>query len=331
MVADLSPTTGGDEAAWMGHIREASRLIEEAFHAPFIPYAEIKHFDGSGERMLKLTTPLLEITGTIMNWTTALTSADYLPTPCDRMWPNGPYTCFETAPLAPHMAVWLEFKDGVVVPGLWGLSEEIIDTGVTVQNTTKQAAADKTLLVADGSKLSAGMVLFLDSLEQELITATGAPTAGVTTLSQAMGVADDVLTPANVAAANVGEMIRVDFEKMKIVDINTTQWSVYRNWNKTKAAAHLAAANVDVYRTFTVSRGVNGTTPADHLNGVEIFRYVPPADIGLLAKACAALAKKLADSQYAGRTGDAQLGQVFYNDVVNKAQLEQAQENYQWK
>jgi hypothetical protein len=123
----------------------------------------------------------------------------------------------------------------------------------------------------------------------------------------------------------------VDFEKMKIVDINTTQWSVYRNWNKTKAAAHLAAANVDVYRTFTVSRGVNGTTPADHLNGVEIFRYVPPADIGLLAKACAALAKKLADSQYAGRTGDAQLGQVFYNDVVNKAQLEQAQENYQWK
>ena len=172
------------------------------------------------------------------------------------------------------------------------------------------------------------MVLFLDSSEQELITATGAPTAAVTTLSQAMTATDDVLTPVNVALVNVGEMIRVDFEKMLVVDKNATQLSVYRSWNKTKASAHLASASVDAYRTFTVSRGVNGTTAAAHAQGIEINRYVPPEDINFLCRSIAALMKKLADSQFAGRTGDGQLGTVFYNDAFPKDTLEKLEENY---
>ena len=327
MIADLSPTLGGDEATWLKHIRAASQFIDVRLGA-FIPYVKTISVDGSGGKNQKLPAPLLEITGTIMNWTTALISTDYLVWPDDRMWPNGPYTKLVVAPLAPHQTIWQGFPDGVKIPGLWGMYELLVDLGITVQNTTKQAAADTTLLVADGSKVSPGMALYLDAAEQELVTATGAPTVAVTTLSQAMTATDDVITPASVNAVNVGEMIRVDFERMLVVDKNATQWSVYRSWNKTKASAHLAGANVDVYRTFTVSRGVNGTTAADHLNGGEIYRYVPPEDIGLLCRTIAGLMKKLADSQFAGKTGDAALGQVFYNDAFPKDMLEKLEENY---
>jgi len=71
--------------------------------------------------------------------------------------------------------------------------------------------------VADGSKLSPGMVLFLDASDQELITRDGGtPTPAVTTLSQAMSATDDTITPASVNAVNVGRTIRVDFEKMLV-------------------------------------------------------------------------------------------------------------------
>ena len=329
MVADLK-TPGCDEAAWMTYLNDASQFIDNRI-GNFIPIAKTIHMDGSGDRIQKMPVPLLEVTGTVMNWTTSLNTLDWLTEPDDRMWPNGPYTFLNIPPLAPHQTIWLAFVHGVTVPGLWGLYELLIDLGITVQNTTKQAAADTTLVVADGSKISPGMVLYLDSAEQETVVSTGAPTTAVTTLSQAMSNMDDVITPANVAAANVGEQIRVDFERMLVVDKNATQWSVLRSWNKTKAAAHLAAANVDVYRTFNVNRGLNGTSAADHLNGAEISRYAPPSDVNFLARTIAGLMKKLADSQFAGKTGDSQLGQVFYNDAFPQRELESIEDNYALK
>jgi hypothetical protein len=326
MIADLSPTLGGDEAAWMKHIRAASQFIDVRLGA-FIPYVATISCDGSSGVHQKLPVPLLEVTGTIMNWTTALNSSDFLLWPDDRMWQNGPYTKLVMAPLAPHGTIWLGFPDGVKVPGLWGLYELVIDTGVNLA-VAQADGVGTSVQVADGSKLSPGMVLFLDASEQELVTATGAPTAAITTLSQAMTATDDVITPASVNAVNVGEMIRVDFEKMLVVDKNATQWSVYRSWNKTKASVHLLNANVDVYRTFTVSRGVNGTTAGAHSSGIDAMRYAPPEDIGLLCRTIAGLMKKLADSQFAGRTGDAALGQVFYNDAFPKDMLEKLEENY---
>jgi len=327
MIADLSPTLGGDEVTWLKHIRAASQFIDVRLGA-YIPYAQTISCDGSYGVQQKLPMPLLEVTGTVMNWTTALTTGtDFLLWPDDRMWPNGPYTKLVMAPLAPHGTIWLPFADGVKVPGLWGMYELAIDTGVNLA-AAQTDGVGTSVQVADGSKLSPGMVLFLDASEQELITATGAPTPAVTTLSQAMSATDDVITPGNVNAVNVGETIRVDFEKMLVVDKNVAQWSVYRSWNKTKASAHLAGANADVYRTFTVSRGVNGTTAGAHNNGIDVLRYVPPEDVGFLCRSIAALMKKLADSQFAGRTGDAALGTVFYNDAFPKDTLEKLEENY---
>jgi hypothetical protein len=104
---------------------------------------------------------------------------------------------------------------------------------------------------------------------------------------------------------------------------------VIRGYNGTQRAAHADDTPVDAYRTFTVTRGVNGTTAADHTLGAAISRYVPPEDIKTLAKQIAALIKNLAASGYAGRTGNAELGQVFYNDIVSKFNLELIEQNYE--
>ena len=313
-VADLA-RIGGNEADLVGYIRAASSFIDQELGS-FIPFAETKRFDGNGEERMELTTPLLDVTGSILNYTTTLTTADWLTYPRDRMWENGPYTDIEFASSSPNGAVWFNLKDAVVIPGLWGKFKKSAALGVVL--AVQQAdATGTTLQVADGSTISPGMVLPIEA-EQELVTATGAPTAGVTTLGAALNNADEVITPASVAAANVGETIRIDFEKLLVLDKNATQWSVLRGYRNTTKATHSNGASIDAYRTFVVTRGVNGTTAAAHVVSTPIFRYLPPESVSTLCKAIATLLKKLDDAQYAGKTGNAQLGEVFYNNAFPK-------------
>jgi hypothetical protein len=202
-----------------------------------------------------------------------------------------------------------------------------VAAGVVVKNNPL-ASDGVALYVADGSKLSPGMGLLIGD-EQILVAGVGDPSAAITTLSVALDSASETLTPVDVLAASVGEVIRVGFEKMKIVDKNATQWLVLRGWNNTKKAAHSISDSVAVYRTFAVERGVNGTTAAAHVKETAISRYLPPDDINLLARAIASLMKKLADSAYAGRVGNAELGQVFYNDAFPRDLLEKIEANYE--
>jgi hypothetical protein len=323
-LADLTKISG-NEADLVGYIRAASSFIDQELGS-FIPFAETKRFDGNGENRMRLTTPLLEVTGAIQNFTTTLTTADWLTYPRDRMWENGPYTSIAFAPLAPHGQVWFKLKDAVVLPGLWGKFEKSVALGVVL--AVQQADATGTSLqVADGSQISPGMVLLIES-EQELVTATGAPTASVTTLGAALNNADEVITPASVAAAAIGETTQIDFEKMLVMDKNATQWNVVRGYRNTTKAAHNNGAAIDAYRTFVVTRGVNGTAAAAHVVSTPIFRYMSPESVGTLCKAIATLLKKLDDAQYAGKTGNAQLGEVFYNNAFPKDIWEKVQAQF---
>ena len=313
-VADLA-RIGGNESDLVGYIRAASSFIDQELGS-FIPFIETKRFDGNGEERLRLTTPLLDVTGSILNYSVTLTTADWLTYPRDRMWENGPYTGIEFSFTAPNGAVWTDIKDAVVVPGLWGKFKKSIALGVVL--AAQQAdAVGTSLQVADGSTITPGMNLLIET-EQELVIATGAPTAGVTTLSTALNNADEILTPANVALAAIGETIRIDFEKMLILDKNATQWSVQRGYRNTTKMTHNTSASIDAYRTFVVTRGVNGTTAAAHALSTPIYRYMPPESVVTLCKAITTLLKKLDDAQYAGKTGNSQLGEVFYNNAFPK-------------
>lgn len=327
IVNDLSPLTGGNEASLLEAIRLASEYIDLELGA-FIPYTEAKRFDGNGRDKL-FVPPLLSVTSLVDDTVTHQTT-DYLLYPRSKHWENGPYSWIQHDPDG-NYASWSDELDIIVITGSWGKYNKTVDTGATVQNNPLTISGT-ALTVADGSKISVGMVLKIES-EQVLVTATGAVTAAVTTVTEPVTASDDSITLASAVLVAAGEVIRIDLEKMKILDINATTKvaSVARGWDGTKKTTHADNASVDVYRTYTISRAVNGTTAAQHVQTTAISRYIPPANIKRLCIMIASLWKRLADAQYAGRTANVELGQVLYNDAFPKRELEEIRKMYEYE
>lgn len=323
LIADKQ-SPGVDEARMFQAIREASDFLQKEI-GQFIPVIIAYKLNGQGRDTL-WTPPMLSITS-IVNDGITLSAIDYILKPDNGFWPNGPYGRILVDPDATNLSCWVDEEDGVEVIGPSGLYLRIANIGATVADTTKQTSSQATLKVSDGSLVSPGMILLIGS-EQEAVTGWGSPTTGVTTCNGAVAATDDTVTFADGSLVNVGEIIRIDFEQMKIKDKNGHVGEIIRGWNGTRKVAHLTGANVDVYRTVTVERGINGTTAAEHLNGVSISRYCVPDDIQFLCKEIAMLIVNKALSGYQGRTGDQATGTVFYNDVFPKYDIEQVKKNY---
>jgi hypothetical protein len=133
----------------------------------------------------------------------------------------------------------------------------------------------------------------------------------------------------NGALLNVGEIIRLDFEQMRIKDKRTHQLHVERGWNNTGQVLHATGTDVDVYRTVAVEREVNGTTAAVHATSTAISRYIVPDEILYLTKQIATLMINKARGGYAGKSGGGETGTVFYHDVFPRFEIERVKENYQ--
>lgn len=324
-IADLiadAQAPGVDETRMMQAIREASEYVQKKI-GWFVPVTLSLSFPGTGtDRMF--VPPLLAITS-ITNDGTALTSADYFLTPKNGYWANGPYDQIVRDPDSSLLAVWNPEKNAVVIAGRWGKYERSASTGATVQDAP-QSNSQTTLKVSNGGLVSPGMVLLVES-EQEAVTGWESPTTNVTLLNGAITATDDVLTLDDGTLVNTGEILRLDFEQMRVKDKRTNQVHVTRGWNNTGQVTHADNTQVDVYRTATVTRGVNGTTAASHAQNTAIDRYFAPDDIQYLTKQIATLIVSKAKSGYQGRTGDAELGTVFYHDVFTR-EIDQVRQQY---
>ena len=313
------------ETRTLERIRAASEWLTKKA-GRFIPATETRRYDGPGGKVL-FVDPLLAVTSIVDDTTTLLTT-DYLLYPRSRHWDNGPYTRIEIDPDASSIAAWTHERDIVAITGRWGKYEESVATGATVANATKLAAGGTALLVSDGSKVSPGMTLLIGT-EQLLVEQTGARTNATSLLNGAMTDTQDTATVDNGAEFNVGEVLRIGQEDLHVEAIDTHVLSVTRKWNETESAAHANDAAIQVYRTYTVKRGVNGTTDADHTNGVAISRYLPPWDVNWLARQIAGLMHKKAKSGFAGKSGNAELGEIFYHDEFPKKQVADVVRTYQ--
>lgn len=291
----------------------------------FVPVTMTKYFNGMGRQRLHIH-PFLGLTGSIVNDGTTLTGTDYILQPNTRWWANGPYSWLDVAPDAANLSEWIEKDEGVEVPARWGLYEETESTAATVQNTTSQSDTVTTLLLSDGSKVSPGMVLLIGT-EQEYVSGWGDPTSAVTTLGAGVD-ATSVEWTLSAGALNVGEIGRVGLEQFKVLDKNGTAYYVQRGWNKSRQAVHAVNADVDVYRSVNVVRGVNGTTAAAHLNGASIARYKAPSDVNYLCRQIAALMLKKAQGGFAGKTGNEDTGQTTYNNEFPMIAMREIEENY---
>lgn len=308
------------ESAVVDKIHAASDWISQNL-GDFIPVTASKALDGPGGIDLTVP-PLLAITSITHDGDT-LTAADYILYPINRWWENGPYTRLRVDPDAANLSHWTYEEEVIAIAGRWGLYEESRATGATVAT---QDSSSTSLVANSGAALSPGMALLIDS-EQELIEATGAASDSTANTAEAVDASEEEIDVSDGTLVYIGEVIRVNFEQMKIRDIKTNTLLVERGWNGTKRTTHDTAADVYVYRTFTVKRGANGTTAATHSTDT-IYRYVMPYDVNYLCRQMASLMLKKAQSGYAGKVGSVELGEVFYYQEFPKDVLERVKRVY---
>jgi hypothetical protein len=315
VVEDLHLDGVRSESAMLAHMAAAAQYIDRHIGV-FVPVTEARTFEGEGECEL-MVPPLLAV---ISATNDGIAVTDYLLEPNGRHWPNGPYSELERL-----YGVWSPMSTGVVITGRWGMWEQTQDLGLPVVSIP---ASSSTLNVADGSKISPGMVLLIED-EQLLVEASGAVTDTQTDLNGAMTVDDVELTVDDGTLVHVGEIIKIGFERMRVLDISGNDVLVARAWDGTARAEHADNASVYALRSFTVRRGCNGTTAATH-SGDTVYRYVIPGDVELLAKQMASLMYKKAETGYVGRSGNEELGGGYWISEFPKAAIEAVKSNYFW-
>lgn len=315
---------GTDEARLYQAIREASDVIKEEL-GWFIPVRQTIKMRGSGNRVIYPFPPVLSLTGSIVNDETALVeNTDFIFQRA--MWANGASLGIELLSNSPNAASWCaDDPDSVQIPCYSGLYSRAQKTGATLAATINSTA--ETLTVSNGAKVSPGMVLKLDD-EQVLVTGWGDPTEEVCWLFEALDSTSDELETDDGDALYIGETIRIDFEKMRLTAQRSDRFSARRGWGNTRQSLHVVESPVDVYRTVTIERGVNGTAAAEHNSGIDLYRYSVPDNVLKLTKKMAVLGMNQSNTGYAGRSGDADQGTVYYHDLYPRWDLERLKNEY---
>jgi hypothetical protein len=289
VIDDLRLT--GDEPGLFSRIQAASRFVNRRF-GDFIPVLATRKYRGFKPDLH--IDPLLSVTS-ISNDGVAVT--DYELHPLNKHWENGPYT---------RLVMDYSWGEEVQVVGQWGKWTETESTGLIATQTDTAS----TLAVSDGSAFSPGMVLLLGS-EQELIVGFGSTTTATSKLSGAVASTDEFVTVDNGTEFIQGEVIRVSTEDMFVRGISGNILWVMRGYNQTVKQAHLDDSAIGIYRAFSVVRGVNGSTAAAH-NSVTVYKFVVPYDVNWLVRQIAGLMRSKAASGFAGKVGNAELGETFY-------------------
>jgi hypothetical protein len=309
-----------DEALLYEHILEASATIERRM-GYFIPVTQTRIFNGTNDGEDLRVDPFLAISAITDDDTALTVTTDYLLKNPGRqwntLWENGPYTRIQRVD-----GGW---SDDVDVTGKWGLWEETKALGETVSLAAVDTA---TLVVTDGSKLHLGMVLKCED-EQLLVTGLSTPTLATSLVNMSAGVtlSDDEITVDNGAEFHEGETIRIGTEQMLITLIAGHVLGVKRNWNSTKKATHANDTAIYVYRTYSVDRGVNGTTAAIHASKA-LYRYMVPRDVRELCKQISALIKRKAETGYAGKSGGGMDGEVYFYNEFPRTQMAEVESHY---
>jgi hypothetical protein len=315
VIDDLSLAGCSSEAAMMKHIRAASRWIDDQA-GEFLPATAAKTFLGMGFDRLFIP-PLLSVSSITVDGV-ALGPGDYDLLPRNKHWEDGPYTCVQMA--SDGTRTRFEVDEEIVITGTWGLYGASEDTGQTLPGNV--LIGDASIAFSDGSKISPGMTLKIES-EQLLVTASGAFSDSATNTNQALDSSQETVLTLDGTKVKAGEVLRIDFEQMKCVEVQTNTALAKRGWNQTTRVAHLTNADVYVLRTYAVDRGCNGTVAAAHLATTPISRMAIPDDVNYLAREIAALMLKKAESSFAGRIGNAETGETFYfnelpKDAINR-------------
>lgn len=319
MIDDLRQ--GGEKPGLLERIEQASAFVRNEI-GDFLPVTESRTYIPDQNREILKIDPVLAVTEITVDGTT-LTSADYRLLPVNKHWRNGPCTYIQRID-----AAW-EADSTIILTGRFGMYELTGSTGLT---GTLAAADTATLALTNGSILSPGMVILIET-EQLLVTAgnggqnSPATTAATSLTAEAIAVGDEEFNVDNGSEFRTGEVIRIGSEDMRILRITSNTLTVARGWNQTVRAAHNDDSAIGVYRTYSVIRGVNGTTAAAH-SAKTIYKYTIPGDVAWLTRQIAGLMQMKTETGFSGRAGNTELGEVFYINEFPRHQIKEVKLHY---
>jgi hypothetical protein len=178
----------------------------------------------------------------------------------------------------------------ISVAGSWGYSNNTRSAGTVGSGLSSSATATSFVHVpALAGLLDVGDTLLIES-EQVFISEVASAAEvnsdqinGALTASQSE--TSITLDTSSGARYQPGEVILVDSERMFIESISGDVLTVIRGYDGSTLAAHNTDTGIYVFRTFTIQRGVNGTTAATHADAKAISAYVPELEIQQLCMA----------------------------------------------
>jgi len=170
----------------------------------------------------------------------------------------------------------------ISITGVYGFNAESTVAGILAEGLD---ASETGIDVSDSAAIGVGSIIKVDD-ERMIVTGksqldTGQNIGGNLTASHS-----NVTVPVTTGSAYaVDEVILVDSERMRILDIAGNNLTVKRAYDGTVLVAHTSGADIYAPRTLTVTRGALGTTAATHSTSAAITRHVVPGTVAELALA----------------------------------------------
>lgn len=160
----------------------------------------------------------------------------------------------------------------IAITGLWGIHNDQKSAGTLAEALD---ASETAVDVSDASLVGVGDVLTVES-ERMLVTGRSSLATGVN-LGTALTALKSNQTIAGISGGfNVGEVLLIGAERMKIIENNGTDLTVIRAYDGSTLAAHSIGAGLFAYRTLNVERGALGSTAATHSISTAVTKWAVP-------------------------------------------------------
>lgn len=254
-------------------VDSGARAVEGLLHRVLYPRTATRYFDYPGDTYARSWRIWLERYDLIS--VTSVTNGDGTVVPTGNLFlepqDGPPYDRLEiNRGTVSTFASGTTVQRAVAVTGVWGwsLDEETAGTAVEVLDATETGI--------DGSgmpTIGVGSIIRVDS-ERMVVTDKGWLTTGQTG-SLAVQQNAQTLAVTDGTAFVSGEVLLIDAERVKVVDIAGNNLTVRRAVDGTTLAVH-TTATIYALRILTVQRGALGTTAATHLINAPVYRWLPP-------------------------------------------------------
>lgn len=263
-------------------IDAASRSVEEPLtHRRFYPERSVKTFRwpdrqmGTSYRLWLDASPLLSVETIVSN---GVELTEYFLEPQSY---GPPYSHIELD-LATGTGAFgggLTPQRSITITGTWG------SCGDTTSGSTLEAAltgGSALLEAADGAHIGVGSLLLVDAEYMQVTGRMMLTTGAAISADLVANRADNVIEVTDPSTFVAGETIRIDAERLYIVEVVGATIIVERAVESSILTEHDLGSTVYASRGYMVERGQLGTTATSHTVGTAVLRHAPPADVASL-------------------------------------------------